>query len=106
MVVVLAVKKWRHYLLGNKFLIRTDQRSLKFQNEQKLMSEEQFKWATKYIGYDFDIQYRPSKENIVVDALSKQFSFSAISLVQERNGLIGRKKYKLILNYMEFIKGF
>ena len=83
MAMVLAVKKWKHYLLGKKFLIRTDQRSLKFLNEQRLMSEEQFKWATKLIGYNFDIQYRPSKENIVTDALSRQFSFSAISLVQE-----------------------
>ena len=83
MVVVLAVKKWRHYLLGKKFITRIDQRSLKFLNEQRLMSEEQFKWATKLIGYDFDIQYRPGKENIVADALSRQFSFSAISLVQE-----------------------
>ena len=47
------------------------------------MSEEQFKQATKLIGYDFDIQYRPIKENIEADALSRQFSFSAISLVQE-----------------------
>ena len=39
---------------------------------------------TKLIGYDFDIQYRPGKENIVAHALSKQFSFSAISLVQEK----------------------
>ena len=43
MAVVLAVKKWRHYLLGKKFLIRIDQRNLKFLNEQRLMSEEQFK---------------------------------------------------------------
>ena len=55
MVVELAMKKGRHYLLRKKLLIRTDQRSLKFLNEQRLMSEEQFKWATKLIGYDFDI---------------------------------------------------
>ena len=66
-----------------KIIIKTDQRSLKFLNEWRLMSEEQFKWATKLIGYDLGIQFLPGKENIVADALSRQFSFSAISMVQE-----------------------
>ena len=70
------------------------------------MSEEQFKWATKLIGYDFDIQYRPGKENIEADALSRQFSLSAISLVQEEEWANWGKKNKLALNYMKFIKEF
>lgn len=82
MVVVLAVKKWRHYLMGGHFIIRTDQRSLKFLTEQRLFNEEQFKWATKLIGYDFEIQYRPGKENSAADALSRRVTFAAVSVVQ------------------------
>jgi hypothetical protein len=37
MAILLALKKWRHYFLGNKLIIKTDQSSLKYLASQKLL---------------------------------------------------------------------
>jgi hypothetical protein len=81
LVIVLAVQKWRHYLLGNHFVIRTDQRSLKYLLEQRMLDGNQQKWVAKLLGYDFEIQYKEGKENRVADALSRVVSLQAISMV-------------------------
>ncbi|XP_061344472.1 uncharacterized protein LOC133290409 [Gastrolobium bilobum] len=66
-----AVKKWRHYLLGSKFIIRTDHKSLKELLTQTVQTVEQQKYACKLMGYDFSIEYKLGATNIVADSLSR-----------------------------------
>ncbi|PNY00079.1 hypothetical protein L195_g023353, partial [Trifolium pratense] len=66
-----AIAKFRHYLLGHKFIIRTDQKSLRSLMDQSLQTPEQQAWLHKFIGYDFTVEYKPGKENIAADALSR-----------------------------------
>ena len=58
-----AVKKWRQHLLGRKFLIRTDQRSLRALLDQVIQTPKQQKYLTKLLGYEYAIVYKPGREN-------------------------------------------
>lgn len=67
-----AIKLWRSYLLGQRFQILTDQKSLKFLLEQRVVTPEQQKWVSKLVGFEYEIIYRPGKTNAVADALSRR----------------------------------
>ena len=72
LAILHALKKWRPYVMGRNFKVKTNHDSLKHFFEQRLSSEEQQKWVTKMLGYDFEIVYKKRKLNVVADALSRK----------------------------------
>ena len=71
MDVVITVEKWRPYLLGRHFVIKTDHFSLKYVMEQKIATAFQSKWLSKLMGYDYEICYKKGNENTAADSLSR-----------------------------------
>lgn len=100
------MRKWHHYLLGHLFVIKTDQKALKFLLEEQQLGVDQQKWVSKLLGYKFKIQYKHGKENRVSDALSRRKKLWILSpylFGNMKTSTIG-KKLKMMRSCMLFGK--
>ena len=70
--IVFALKKWRHYLYGEKRFIYTNHKSLKYLPSQRELNLRQRRWMELIKDYDCVIDYHPGKANVVADALSRK----------------------------------
>ena len=71
-VIVHALKMWRHYLMGNKFELRTNHCGLKHLFGQPKLNARKTRWLELPSEYDFEVKHIKGKENQVVDALSRR----------------------------------
>jgi len=103
MAVVLAVQRWRPYLLGGTFTVKTDQRSLKFLLEQRVIQPQYQKWIAKLMGYSFEVVYKPGLENKAANALSRVPSMAEVNQLTAHT-LIDLKVIKEEVMKDEFLK--
>lgn len=61
------MQKWHHYLLPIKFIVNNDHYNLKYLLDQRLTTVFQQKWLFKLMEFDFSIEYKLGKENLVAD---------------------------------------
>ena len=71
LAILHTLTKFKQYLVGSKFKIKTDYNNLKYFLEQKELNEHQQKWFSKVQAYDFKIEYVKGKNIVVADALSR-----------------------------------
>lgn len=81
LALIMAVEKWRQYLQGQEFIIKTDHTSLSYLTEQNLHSDMQRKAMTRLMGLQFKVVYRQGKENVAADALSRMGHLFALQVV-------------------------
>jgi hypothetical protein len=70
--IIHALRKWRHYLMGKRFELRTNHNGLKYLFDQTTLNVRQTRWLEFLSEYDFDINHIKGKENNVVDALNRR----------------------------------
>ena len=69
--IVHALKKWRHYLMGKRFEMRTDHNGLKYLFDQSTLNARQRRWLEFLSEYEFDIKHIKGKEKNFIDALNR-----------------------------------
>ncbi|GJX93194.1 putative reverse transcriptase domain-containing protein [Tanacetum coccineum] len=94
--VVFALKMWRHYLYGTKYVVFTNHKSLQHILDQRELNE-----------YDCEIRYHPGKANMVTDALTrKEENFINVDLHGMINKIEPRADRMLCLNNRSWILRF
>jgi hypothetical protein len=70
--VVMALRTWRHYLLGNVVHIYTDHKSLKYIFTQPDLNMRRRRWLELIKDYELEVHYHQGKANVVADVLSRK----------------------------------
>jgi hypothetical protein len=81
-VVVMALRTWRHYLLGNVVHMYTDHKNLKYIFTQLDLNMRQRRWLELIKDYELEVHYHPGKANVVVDALSRKTHYNYLSAIR------------------------
>jgi hypothetical protein len=79
--IVHALKMWRHYLLGRKFVLMTDHCGLRYFFDQPKLNARQARWMALLSKFDFEIKNIKGKDNRVADALSRSMKIIHLAAV-------------------------
>ena len=73
-----ALAKFRVYLLGERpFVVYTDHVSLRTAVNSPKFSQRMARWLSFFAEYNFSVEYKPGRLNVVVDALSRRSDFES-----------------------------
>lgn len=89
LVCVWAVERWRTYMWGHRFTLRTDHQALTTLLSTKGMDRAGMRiarWSARLMCFQYDMQYHPGSQNVMADCLSRvplSDSSAAADLVTE-----------------------
>jgi hypothetical protein len=75
-VVVIRLRTWRHYLLGNAVHIYTDHKSLKYIFTESDLNMRQRRWLDLIKDYELKVHCHSGKAIVVADTLSHKAHYN------------------------------
>ena len=70
--VIHCLETWKHYLMGTRFVVVTNNVANTFFKTQKKLTAKQARWQEFLVDFDFVWVHKPGQHNQVADALSRK----------------------------------
>ena len=100
LAVIHCLRVWRHYLLGAKFVVKTDNTGVSHFFTQPKLTAKQARWQEFLAEFDFSFEYRTGATNRVADALSRRADLAAMFLANLTSSQVGTDVKETIRNHL------
>ncbi|GMF15997.1 unnamed protein product [Phytophthora fragariaefolia] len=88
-----ALVKFRVYLLSSRpFVVYTDHASLRTATKSPHLSQRMARWLSFFAEYNFRVEYKPGKLNVLADALSRRHDFELAHISRVTTDLYDRTR--------------
>lgn len=89
LAIIYGLQKFRTIIFGYPLIIRTDNHSLKFLSQCRLLNDRLTRWVLYLSEFDYTVEYVKGSENVVADTLSRfPPTLTAINSIKDTEPII------------------
>lgn len=81
LAVAHCLRAWRQYLLGSRFVVRTDNIVICHFFDQPKLTAKQARWQEFFAEFDFRFEHKKGKSNQATDALSRKGEHATLCML-------------------------